>query len=140
VRGATPGVVRAAAAFVAILPLAGCGAQAPDLFAVQRSGQGPNAKLRMVVNDGGTVTCNGKEHPLPDQQLLKARDLARQLGDQAQLHLVLPPGPNSVLAYQVRLQAGTVRFADSSADLPPDFTALELFTKDVAEDVCGLTR
>ena len=131
---------RAAAALLAALALAGCGAASPDLFAVDRSGEGANARLRMVVNDGGTVTCNGKPHPLPDPQLLKARDLARQLGDQAQLHLVLPPGPNSVLAYKVRLQAGTVQFADTSANLPPDFTALELFTKDVAEDVCGLTR
>jgi hypothetical protein len=136
-------VRRAAVAIAAIglaVALAGCGGGSADLFAVNRTGSVPGARLSLVVNDGGTVSCNGKEHPLPDQQLLKARDLARQLGDQAQLHLVLPPGPNSVLAYQVRLQAGTVRFADSSADLPPDFTALELFTKDVAEDVCGLTR
>jgi hypothetical protein len=127
-----------AAAAAAALLLAGCGARAPDLFAVERSGQGPNARLTMVVNDGGTVTCNGREHPLPDAQLLKARNVARRLGDQAQLHLVLPPGPNSVLAYRVRLQAGSVQFADTSRDLPPAFTAVELFTKDVAEGVCGL--
>jgi hypothetical protein len=92
----------------------------------------------MVVNDDGTVTCNGHAHPLPDAQLLRARNVARLLGDQAQLHLVLPPGPNSVLAYRVRLQTGTVQFADTSRDLPSAFTAVELFTKDVAEGVCGL--
>jgi hypothetical protein len=133
--------VRAAlAAAAAALLLAGCGARAADLFAVERSGQGPNARLTMVVNDGGTVTCNGRQHPLPDAQLLRARDVARKLGDQAQLHLVLPPGPNSVLAYRVRLQTGTVQFADTSQHLPAAFTEVELFTKDVAEGVCGLQR
>jgi hypothetical protein len=133
-------VTRVAAAVMAALLVAGCGAQAPDLFAVERSGQGHNARLRLVVNDGGTVTCNGRAHPLPADQLLKAREVTRQLGDQAQLHLVLPPGPNSVLSYRVRLQAGTVQFADTSANLPAAFTSVELFTKDVAEGVCGLRR
>ena len=130
----------AALGALAALLAAGCGSRAPDLFAVDRSGQGPNARLRLIVNDGGTVTCNGREHDLPPRALLEARDLTRELGEQAQLHLVLPPGPRSVLSYRVRLQAGTVRFADTSADLPASFTRLEVFTKDVAEGVCGLPR
>jgi hypothetical protein len=130
-----------AAALTALALLAaGCGAESPDLFAVQRSGQGPNANLRLVVNDGGTVTCNGHPHPLPGDQLLKAREMTRALADQAQLHLVLPPGPNSVLSYRVRLEAGTVQFADTSANLPMSFTDVEVFTKDVSEGVCGLRR
>jgi hypothetical protein len=45
-----------------------------------------------------------------------------------------------VLTYRVRLQAGTVGFADTSANLPPSFTKVELLTKDIAEDVCGIRR
>ena len=120
--------------------LAGCGARPPDLFAVERSGTGPNAQLRMVVNDGGAVTCNGHEHPLDAQRLLRAREVARQLADQARLHLELPPGGGSVLSYRVMLEQGTVAFSDTSANLPGSFTAVEVLTKDIAEDVCGIAR
>jgi hypothetical protein len=129
-----------AAALLATIALAGCGAEAPDLFAVERSGVGPNARLTMVVNDSGQVTCNGKTHPLGANDLLRSRDVARRLADQAQLHLQLPPGPNSILSYKVRLESGTVGFSDTSADLPASFTALELLTKDISENVCGIRR
>jgi hypothetical protein len=131
-----------AAALLAALALAGCGSRAPDLFGVDRSGQGPNAKLRLVVNDGGSVTCNGHEHPLDADRLLRAREVTRELEDQARLHLELPPGPggSSVLAYRVRLEAGTVAFSDTSANLPASFTKLELLVKDISEDVCGIRR
>jgi hypothetical protein len=120
--------------------LAGCGARPPDLFAVERSGSGANARLQMVVNDGGAVTCNGHEHTLGAQRLLRAREVARALADQAQLHLELPPGGGSILSYRVRLEQGTVAFSDTSANLPASFTAVELLTKDIAEDVCGIAR
>jgi hypothetical protein len=122
--------------------LAGCGAASPDLFAVERSGTGPNAKLVMVVNDGGTVTCNGHAHQLDPDHLLQARDITRQLAAPAELHLELPPAPGqeSVLNYRVRLEAGTVAFSDTSQALSPALTAAQAFTKSVAEDVCGIAR
>jgi hypothetical protein len=130
-----------AAALLAVLAaLAGCGSRPPDLFGVDRSGQGPNAKLRLVVSDGGSVTCDGHEHPLGADRLLRAREVTRELEDQARLHLVLPPGPGRVLTYRVRLEAGTVGFSDTSANLPASFTKLELLVKDIAEDVCGIRR
>lgn len=130
----------AAALVTAAALLAGCGAQAPDLFAVERSGVGPNARLTMVVSDSGQVTCNGKVHPLDANDLLRSRDVARRLADQAQLHLQLPPGRNSILSYKVRLESGSVGFSDTSADLPASFTELELLTKDISENVCGIRR
>jgi hypothetical protein len=120
--------------------LAGCGARPPDLFAVERTGSGANARLTMVVNDGGSVTCNGHEHPLDAQRLLRAREVARSLADQAQLHLQLPRGQGSILSYRVRLEQGTVSFSDTSEALPESFTAVEVLTKDIAEDVCGIER
>ena len=131
----------AAALLAALAALAGCGSRPPDLFGVDRTGQGPNAKLRLVVSDGGSVTCNGREHPLDADRLLRAREVTRELEDQARLHLELPPGPGaSVLSYRVRLEAGTVAFSDTSANLPASFTKLELLVKDIAEDVCGIRR
>ena len=122
------------------LLLAGCGSPPPDLFEVQRSGEDRNANVDVVVNDGGSVTCNDKEHPLPDDLLLRARQILRDIRPQAELHLELPPGPQSQLRYSARMDAGAVSFTDTSRGNPRQFLALAAFTKDVTEDVCGLER
>jgi hypothetical protein len=132
--------VRWVAATIALVVLAGCGQEAPDLFVVNRSGEGRNAKLTMVVSDDGTVTCNGRSHELPAKSLLQARALTRDMGDSAKLALDLPARPGSVLAYKVRMQAGTIAFADTSRPIPIPLIRLEQFTKDVSEGVCGLSR
>jgi hypothetical protein len=128
------------ALIVAALVLAGCGSASPDLFVVERSGPDPAANLTMRVTDGGQVYCNGKEHALDADRLLQARELTRDLSEQAELGLDLPPRPNSNLSYTVRLEAGTVKFSDTSRGNPPSFFQLAAFTKDVSEDVCGIVR
>jgi hypothetical protein len=130
----------AGAALALALAAAGCGTPPPDLFEVKRSGEDRNANVDVVVNDGGSVTCNGTEHRLDADMLLRARQVLRELEPQAELHLELPPGPNSQLRYTARMEAGTVSFADTSRGNPKSFLALAAFTKDVTEDVCGLER
>ena len=125
---------------LAALVLAGCGSPSADLFLVNRSGSDRNANLTLLVSDDGTVTCNGKKFEIPNEKLLDARKLTRELSPQAELHLVLPPRPGAVLAYKVRMEAGTLAFSDTSRPLPSQFAELELFTKSVSEDVCGLRR
>ena len=125
---------------LATLLLAGCGGPAGDLFEVKRTGADPNANVTLVVSEDGFVTCNGKRHTLPPKLLLRARQLTRDLSVQAELNLVLPPGANSILSYKARMQAGSVAFADTSRPLPASFTELTVYTKDVAEDVCKITR
>lgn len=122
------------------LLLSGCGAPSADLFVVTRTGQGPNAKLTMLVQDDGSVKCNGKEHPISGRQLLTARQLTRDMSPQAELNVSLPPGPGSVLSYSVRMQAGTIAFSDTSRPLPRSFAELTAFTAEISEDVCGLRR
>jgi hypothetical protein len=119
---------------------AGCGTPPPDLFEVERRGADRNANVDVVVNDGGSVTCNGREHALGADLLLRARQILRDLEPQAELHLELPPGPRPQLRYRARMEAGTVAFADTSPGNPKSFLALAAFTKDVTEDVCGLER
>jgi hypothetical protein len=131
--------VRAAALVLAVL-LAGCGTPPPDLFSVDRSGADRNANLRMVVSDGGSVTCNGKQHPLDADRLLTARELHRELVPQAELHLELPRGPQAQLSYRAAMEQGTVAFSDTSDALPDSFLRLAAFTKDVAERVCHIER
>ena len=129
-----------ALALALALVLAGCGSPAADLFVVERSGADANANLTLLVSDDGTVTCNGRKFPISGDQLLAARELTRSLSEQAELHLELPPGPRPVLSYRLRMQAGTLAFADSSRPLPRSFSRLTAFTKDIAEDVCGIVR
>ncbi len=120
--------------------LTGCGTPSPDLFEVDRSGADRNANVTVVVNDGGEVSCNGKEHALDAKRLLAARQVLRDLEPQAELHLDLPRGPGSQLSYRARMEAGTVAFSDTSKGNPKSFLALAAFTKDVTERVCGLER
>ena len=122
------------------LLVAGCGTASPDLFEVRRSGEDRAANLTMVVNDGGRVTCNGREHELDADRLLRARELSRELAEPAELGIELPPGPDANLSYRVRMEAGTVAFSDTSRGNPPAFNRLAAFTKDVAERVCGIVR
>ena len=132
---------RAAAVVLALaLAAAGCGTPPPDLFEVKRTGEDRNANVVVVVNDVGSVTCDGEKHPLEADLLLRARQLLRDLQPQAELHLELPPGPRSQLRYTARMEAGTVAFSDTSRSNPQPFLALAAFTEDVSEDVCGLER
>jgi len=133
-------VTRRLAAVAALAVLAGCGTPSPDLFEVTRTGADRNANVRLLVSDGGTVTCNGKEHPLDAKRLLAARQLARDLAPQAELGLELPSGRGTQLAYRVRLEEGTVAFGDHSRDVPASFNRVVAFTKDVTERVCGIMR
>jgi hypothetical protein len=126
---------------VALLALAGCGQEQADLFEVQRSGADPAANVDLVVNDGGTATCNhGKSLALPGRTLLDARELARKLRKQARLSIELPKGPRASLRYVVRTSAGRASFWDTSRNQPPAFGQLQALTRQVTEDVCHIAR
>jgi hypothetical protein len=102
------------AGVAALAALTGCGTAPPDLFLVERSGADRNANLELVVGDGGTVTCNGEEHPLDAERLLTARRLLREMEPQAELGIDLPPGPGSQLSYRATMEKGTIAFSDRS--------------------------
>ncbi len=123
-----------------ILPavaLAGCGlnVQAPDLFLLTRAGRGQ--RITLLVNDGGTIRCDGgAAKPLPDKLLLQARDLASTLSGDATRKLHLPPAPNSVAEYSVKLQNGTITFPDTAARTHPELAQTELFALQAAQGSC----
>ena len=132
---------RALLVATAAVALGGCGQPSPDLFAVTRSGEGPDDDVTLVVNDGGTVRCDGgAPRQLGAERLLLARELSRELAEAAELQLELPPGPDPTLFYRVESEAGTVSFTDASRDRPAALNRLMGFVSDVAEDVCGIAR
>jgi hypothetical protein len=121
--------------------LGACGAPSKDLFVVTRSGSIPGARLSLIVNDGSTVRCNGgAARELGSENLLEARQLERDLEPLAKQGRRLPPGGAAVLRYRVRLEEGTVAFADDSRPQPAPFLRIQAFTRDVAKRVCGLAR
>jgi len=129
-----------AATVAAAVALAGCGTPPADLLSVERSGPDANANVDVVVSDGGSVSCDGKEHPLDAERLLRARQLVRDLAPQAELGIELPPGPGTDLSYRVALESGTIAFSDRSPGVPATFLRVAAFTKDVTERVCGIER
>jgi hypothetical protein len=133
----------ASAAAVA-LPTGCGGVTAPDLFLVQRSGSGPNAKLTLLVNEEGRVSCNGvssangRKLKLSDPQLVEARAIQEDLREPASQHIALAPRANSVLSYRLRDENGSVSFSDNSAGQPQVFRRLALFVLRTAQRVCHL--
>jgi hypothetical protein len=120
--------------------LAGCGenVQSPDLFLLTRTGQGQT--LTLLVNDSGTISCDGRApRPLPDQLLLVARDLANSLDDDAKAGLRIKRPPNSVFSYMVRLQDGTISFPDTAGSTRQELAQAEQFAVEAAQGPCGPT-
>ena len=133
-------LLAAAAALAAVAMLAGCGldVQSPDLFQVTRTGQGQ--KLTMLVNDAGTIACDGgKPKSLPDRQLIQARDLTTDLNSDAKSKLRFRVGARSVFSYTVKVQNGTFTFPDTAARTRKELSQLELFVVQAAANPCGLT-
>jgi hypothetical protein len=127
-----------AAAFGAGLSGCGFNVQSADLFVLTRAGQG--GKLTLLVNDGGTIKCNGAQaKPISDPLLLRARDLATDLDQDAKARLRINAGPGSVYSYTVTLPDGTVRFADTGARGHKELAQAELFAAQAAQSACGLS-
>jgi hypothetical protein len=131
---------RVIAAVALAAGLAGCGTdiQSPDLFVLTRAGPGP--KLTLLVNDSGTIRCNGsKAKSISDSLLIQARDLADDLDKDAKSRLKLPVRPASVYSYTVTLPDGTLRFADTNVQGHQELSRAELFAAQAAQTECGLS-
>lgn len=116
---------------------AGCGfdVESPDLFLMTRTGQG--SSLTLLVNDSGTIRCNGGDaKSLPDSMLLAARDLANSLSTDAKAKLHIPPGPRSVYTYTIKLSNGTISFPDTAAARHSELAQAELFALQAAQGPC----
>jgi hypothetical protein len=124
---------------ISALMLAGCGLniQSPDLFVLTRTGQGQ--RLTLLVNDSGTIRCNGgKAKPLADTLLIQARDLAGNLANDSRAKLRIPRSSNSVAYYSMKLQHGTIQFPDTAAARHHELAEAELFAVQAAQQACGL--
>jgi hypothetical protein len=121
-----------------VLGLAGCfEVQEPDLFLLTRTGEGKT--LTLLVNDSGTISCNGgKMKMLADPLLISARDLAQNLDGDAQAKLRIARPPNSVYYYTIKLADGTIEFPDTAGSRQQYLAQAEQFTVQTAQQACGL--
>jgi hypothetical protein len=135
-RRAPAGVARAAAAAAMAVLVSGCfDVQSADLFLLTRTGQG--STLTMLINDGGTIRCDGgKAKPLSNTALITARDLSDNLATDAQNKLTIPNAPGSVYYYRIRLQQGTISFPDRASATRKVLAQAELFAAQTAQQEC----
>ena len=99
-----------------------------------------NANVDVVVNDGGSVTCNGKEPPARRRPACcaPARSCATS-SRRPSCTSSCRPARAAQLRYRARMEAGDGRRSRTPrAATRQPFLALAAFTKDVTEDVCGL--
>jgi hypothetical protein len=130
-----------AASVALALAAAGCGADYPDLMVIRRTGVLPDAEVTLLINDGGTVRCDrGEAHQMPPRPLLDAREIARELMEEAEEDLVLPRPAGAQLRFAIETQDGTVTFSDADGARRPLLGRLVLLTRTIAQDVCGLAR
>jgi hypothetical protein len=139
VRGSRACALACATAVAALAAGCGGGVQAADLFIVYRTGATPQARLTMLVNEEGGVTCDGgPTHRLDDPQIIKARAIQEELQKPATAHAYLPPRAGSVFSYYLRDENGTVRFADNSVGQSKWMRELQLFVAQTAQQVCHI--
>ncbi len=128
------------AGLVAAVALAGCGlnVQSPDLFLLKRTGEGKT--LTLLVNDDGTIRCNGgAPKELSDPMLLQARALADSLDKDAKAKLqIATAARGSVNFYTVKLKDGTITFPDTAAASHQELAQAELFAVQAEQGPCGL--
>jgi len=127
-----------AAALALALALAGCfDVQAPDLFLLTR--RGPSGTLTLLVNYGGTISCNRhRAKSIPDAMLIQARDLADSLISDASRSLTIARTPHTIDYFRIEMQQGTISFPDSAGATHPALAQAELFTVSVAQRICRL--
>lgn len=132
-----PKGIAAAACLLAAGGATGCGLNvtSPDLFQLTRTGTGN--RLTLVVNDGGTIRCDGgPARALPDQLLLKARAIVRDLDTDAKAGLRIAATPQSVFSYTLEMQDGTIAFPDTAAGTHRELAPAEEFAATAERGPC----
>jgi hypothetical protein len=120
------------------LALSGCGltVQSPDDFVLTRTGG--SGRLTELVNDSGTISCNGgKARRMSSAMLIAARNLVTSLDADAKQGMRLPASGGSVYTYTIRMQDGTISFPDTAAARHPELGPAEQFALQAAEGPCA---
>lgn len=116
--------------------LTGCGGSAGDLIAISTTGGG-GPPYRVVVTGDGRGSCNGgKEHVLPSQHVLDAREVERELGDYAKKRASFVNGPRGSRRYVASTKDGLVTWVEGARGAPPVIAKGIVLTQELKRDTC----
>lgn len=133
--------MRRAASVIAVACLAagasGCGGGAGDLLALEVSGGFDGQSVRLTVTGDGRGRCgDGPLKVLPSERVIDAREVERELGGLAERGASYDePGPDR-RQFVARTKAGTVRWTEGAAGLPPALPRTALLERQLEQLLC----
>jgi hypothetical protein len=126
-------ILAAAAGAAAI---AGCGGGAGELIVITTHGGG-GPSYRVVVTGDGRGSCNGgAERVLPSQHVLDAREVERELKDDAEKRASFTNGPRGARRYVASTKDGLVTWVEGARGGPPELAKAILLVQNLKRDTC----
>jgi hypothetical protein len=117
--------------------LAGCGGSPGDLMAIDVSGGVAKRDQRIVIQNNGNATCNGgASKDIGSDALIEAREIERDLREDAKNAAVYEPGRRDGASYVARIKDGTVRWQEGARGLPPVLPRAQLFALQQGRLLC----
>ena len=117
--------------------LAGCGGSPGDLLSIEVSGGPANRKQSIVVQNDGQATCNrGASRDIGSAALIDAREIERELGDDAERAAIYESTRPDATNYVARTKDGTVRWDDRAPALPQVLAKAQLFALQQGRNLC----
>ena len=100
-------------------------------------GKARGGDLDIVIASDGRATCNDSpKETIPSDLLIDARELERDLGDLADEGATFRTGDGDRREYVVRIDNGTVRWAEGEEGLSEELPQTQLLTLRLDRAVC----
>ena len=117
--------------------LAGCGGSPGDLLAIDVRGGPAQRNDSIVVTGDGHATCNGgPSKDLGSATLIDAREIERELKDDAERAAVYESTRPGATRYVARTNDGAVRWDDRAPGLPKVLAQAQLFALQQGRRLC----
>jgi hypothetical protein len=126
------------AALAAALLLQGCGSSAGDVLALEVSGGPQRAKQTLVVTADGRGSCNGgRLREIPNEQVIDAREVAREAAPVAEAGSSYTTSRAGVRQYVLKLPEGDVRWTEARPGIPVALARAQLLALQLGRSLCG---
>ena len=126
-----------ASAIAALVAATGCGGGSGDLLAIDVTGGPANREQRIVVQDNGQASCNGREQSdIGSDALIEAREIERELKDPAENADAFMGERRRGATYVARTKDGVVRWREGARALPEVLPRTQLFALQQSRKLC----
>lgn len=128
----------ALAVLAAALVLQGCGSSAGDVLALEVSGGPLPAKQTLVVTADGRGSCDsGKLEEITNQQLIDAKEVAREAKPLAEAGADYRGARPGARRYLLRLPQGDVPWTEGRPGIPVALAKAQLLALQLGRTLCG---